>query len=116
MSQRELKRVEVLSRVKARTLALSSAAVLLGVSYRQVKRLWARYRREGAKGLRHRNAGRRSNRGGTTAVRQRALTLIRQKYSGDPHRRFGPTLAAEHLASEDGLVIDHETLRRWMLE
>jgi hypothetical protein len=32
------------------------------------------------------------------------------------HRgRFGPTLAAEHLESEDGLVIDAETLRRWML-
>jgi hypothetical protein len=30
--------------------------------------------------------------------------------------RFGPTLAAEHLAEEDGVVIDHETLRRWMLE
>jgi hypothetical protein len=27
-----------------------------------------------------------------------------------------PPLAAEHLAEEDGLVIDHETLRRWMLE
>jgi len=116
MSQRELKRVEVLSRVKARTLALRSAAVVLGVSYRQVKRLWARYRHEGAKGLRHRSVGRRSNRGRTAAVRTRALALIRQKYSGDAHRRFGPTLAAEHLASEDGLVIDHETLRRWMLE
>lgn len=29
--------------------------------------------------------------------------------------RFGPTLAAEHLASEDGVTVDHETLRRWML-
>jgi hypothetical protein len=30
--------------------------------------------------------------------------------------RFGPMLAAEHLAEEDGLHIDEETLRRWMLE
>jgi hypothetical protein len=29
--------------------------------------------------------------------------------------RFGPTLAAEHLAAEDGLQVDAETLRRWML-
>jgi hypothetical protein len=28
---------------------------------------------------------------------------------------FGPTLAAEQLAEEDGIEIDHETLRRWML-
>jgi hypothetical protein len=29
--------------------------------------------------------------------------------------RFGPTLAAEHLASEDGITVHHDTLRRWML-
>jgi transposase-like protein len=29
--------------------------------------------------------------------------------------RFGPTLAAEHLASEDGVTVHHDTLRRWML-
>ena len=38
------------------------AAVLTGVGYRQGKRLWKRYREEGAKGLKHRSAGRRSNR------------------------------------------------------
>jgi len=43
------------------------------------------------------------------------LALVREKYSGPGDVRFGPTLAAEHLASEDGLTVDHETLRRWML-
>ena len=43
------------------------------------------------------------------------LALVREKYSGGVDERFGPTLAAEHLASEDGLTVDHETLRRWML-
>ena len=38
---------------------------------------------------------------------------MHEKYSGDVETRFGPTLAAEHLLSEDGLTIDHETLRRW---
>jgi hypothetical protein len=28
---------------------------------------------------------------------------------------FGPTLAAEYLAQDDGLQVDHETLRRWLL-
>ena len=59
--------------------------------------------------------GRASNRGTSAKTRQRVLALIRQKYSGDVATRFGPTLVAEHLASEDGLTIDHETLRRWML-
>src|ERR1700758_3719293 len=48
--------------------------------------------------------------------RRRVLNLVRKKYSGAEEERFGPTLAAEHLAEEDGLEIDHETLRRWMLE
>ena len=39
-----------------------------------------------------------------------------EKIRRDEGERFGPTLAAEHLAEEDGLVIDHETLRRWLLE
>jgi len=49
MSGRELARVEVLSRVKAGTLRLGSAATLMAVSYRQAKRLARRYRTEGAK-------------------------------------------------------------------
>jgi hypothetical protein len=48
-------------------------------------------------------------------VRRRVLNLIKKKYSGSKQQRFGPTLAAEHLAEEDGIVVDHETLRRWML-
>jgi transposase len=115
MSVRELARVEVLGRVKAGSLALVAAATLLGVSYRQAKWLWRSFQRGGAHALRHRQAGRASNRGTSVKTRQRVLALIRQKYSGDVTTRFGPTLVAEHLASEDGLTVDHETLRRWML-
>jgi transposase len=115
MSARELTRVEVLSRVKAGTLSVQSAATLLVVSYRQAKRLVRRYRAEGAKGLKHQSAGRASNHARPTAERERALALVREKYSGPADVRFGPTLAAEHLASEDGITVHHDTLRRWML-
>jgi transposase len=114
MSASELKRVEVLGRVSAGTLSLGSAATMLAVSYRQAKRLWRRFRDEGARGLRHRSAGRPSNRGTSATTRARVLALIREKYSGDAATRFGPTLAAEHLASEDGISVPRETLRRWM--
>ena len=115
MSARELTRVEVLARVKAGALRVKSAAVLLQVSYRQAKRLVRRYRAAGAKGLRHGSAGRRSNHARPTAERDRVLALIREKYSGPVDVRFGPTLAAEHLAREDGVTVHHDTLRRWML-
>ena len=115
MSGRELTRVEVLSRVKAGTLSLGSAATLMAVSYRQAKRLARRYKAEGAKGLQHRSAGGASNHARPTAERERVLALVREKYSGPIDERFGPTLAAEHLASEDGITVHHDTLRRWML-
>ena len=115
MSTAELQRAGVLARVAAGTLTLRSAATVMAVSYRQAKRLYGRYRAAGAKGLKHRSAGRASNRRAPSRVRQRVLALVREKYSGDVDERFGPTLAAEHLASEDGITVDHETLRRWML-
>jgi len=104
-----------LARVAAGTLTLRSASVLMAVSYRQGKRLHQRYRAAGAKGLKHRSAGGGSNRAAPARLRTRVLALIRKKYGGNIDARFGPTLAAEHLASEDGVTVDHETLRRWML-
>lgn len=115
MSAKELRRAGVLARVAAGTLKLGSAAALMEVSYRQAKRLYRRYRANGATGLQHASAGRASNRAADPKRRARVLALIREKYSGGVDERFGPTLAAEHLASEDGLTVDHETLRRWML-
>lgn len=115
MSTRELRRVEVLARVKSGDLTVTAAATLLGVSYRQAKRLWQQYRRRGARGLRHGLAGRPSNRARAVPERRRILQLVRRKYSGSVEERFGPTLAAEHLAEEDGLTVHPETLRRWML-
>jgi transposase-like protein len=115
MSGRELERVEVMGRVGSGDVQLSDAAAMLELSDRQAKRLWRRYRRVGRKGLKHGNAGRPSNRSKPLKLRRRVLHLIKKKYSGSEEERFGPTLAAEHLAEEDGIVMDHETLRRWML-
>lgn len=47
----------VLGRVKNGQLRVVDAVRLLGVSYRQAKRLWKRYREEGPAGLKHRSAG-----------------------------------------------------------
>lgn len=115
MSQEELRRVEVMAGVRSGQLRLIDARRLLGVSYRQAKRLWKRYREEGPAGLKHRSAGRVSNRGYRKEFRQQVLGVVREKYGGAVGERFGPTLAAEHLASEDRMVVHAETLRRWML-
>jgi transposase len=115
MSKRELGRVEVLARVGSKQLRVLDAGRLLGVSYRQAKRLWKRYREEGAAGLKHRSTGRSSNRAYDEKFRQKVLRRVREEYGGAVGERFGPRLAAEHLGLEDGLKIHAETLRRWML-
>src|ERR1700683_3458352 len=115
MSARELRRAEVLGRVKSGALRLVDAAKMLEVSYRQGERLRQGDPGEGAKGLQHRSAGRSSNRAKSPKFRREVLQRIREKYSGTEQERFGPTLAAEHLAEEDGLEVSEETLRRWML-
>ncbi len=51
ISNRELTRLEVMQRLKDKRLAQKEAAQLLGISIRQVKRLWQAYRKKGARGL-----------------------------------------------------------------
>jgi hypothetical protein len=53
-----MRRAGVLERVKSGELKLVNAAVMMGMSYRQSKRLAKRYREGGAKGLQHGSAGR----------------------------------------------------------
>jgi len=115
MSDEEVRRAGVLKRVKSGELSQVEGAEMLGLSYRQVKRLYGRYVTGGAKALVHRSAGRPSNRARPVEERKRILTVVRKHYSGGPGERFGPTLAAEHLQEDHGITVDPETLRRWML-
>ncbi len=61
MSERELNRIEVLSRIDEGVLPVASAAALLGLSPRQVHRLMRTFRDDGAAAIRHKARGRRSN-------------------------------------------------------
>ena len=110
MSMKERERLKVFSRVEAGELKLVEGADILGMSYRQGQRMMARYRAEGDGGIVHRARGRPSNRGAGKEVREAVLARYVERY-GD----FGPTLAAEKLL-EEGWEVDHETLRRWLIE
>jgi transposase len=118
MSAREFERGTVLRRVVAGELSIRDAAPLLAVSYRQAKRLVARFRAHGAKGLPHRARGRPSNRTTPAAYRAQVLAIVRAHYTGPADRgagqRFGPTLVAEHLWTDHGMLVPVTTLTRWM--
>ena len=115
MSKEEVRRSGVLARVEADEITQVEASEILRLSYRQTKRLYVRYSESGRKGLVHGNAGRGGNRGKPRKFRERVLKLVKKHYGGEPGERFGPTLAAEHLAEDHDVVVDAETLRRWML-
>ena len=110
MSRAERKRISIMEKVVGKELAIVTAAELMGVGYRQAKRIVRRYRDKGDAGLAHQSRGRQSGRAKPKELKARALKLFQERY-----RDFGPTLAAEKLA-EAGVEVDHETLRRWVLE
>lgn len=111
MSNRELTRLEVMQRLKGKHLTQKEAAQLLGISTRQVKRLWRDYRKKGAKGLVSARRGKPSNNRLDAEVAQQALDLIKEKYED-----FGPTLAHEKLTEKHGLSISRESVRKLMIE
>lgn len=111
MSKRELTRLEVMQRLKDKRLTQKEAAQMLGLSTRQVKRLWRAYREKGAPGLVSARRGKPSNNRLDTDVVQKALDLIKAKYDD-----FGPTLAHEKLTEVHKLRISRESVRQIMIE
>jgi len=111
MSKAEIHRLEVMQQLEEKRIRQSTAAKELGVSVRQVKRLWRAYRKKGAQGLVSRKRGQPSHHQLDPAVEKQALNLLKQRYQG-----FGPTLAHEKLVERDGLKLSLGSLRRIMIE
>jgi transposase len=111
MSYREVKRLKALQSAIDRHITQHTAATMLGLSERQVRRLVKVVREEGDSGIIHASRGRPSNRRISEEVRGRVLSLYQGRYPD-----FGPTLATEKLFECDGIKISDETLRRWLVE
>ena len=77
MSTRELDRLQVLGRVAEKRLTQREAAVILGVTDRQLRRIWKRYQAEGAAGLVSKRRGQASNRRLPSELRELAIALVR---------------------------------------
>ena len=111
MSSKERRRKSVFDRVLSGQLTIREASEELGLSYRHTRRSYGRFVCEGDAGLVHRSRGRPGNRAKPARLRTQVLRRYRERYA---KCRCGPTLAAEKLGQE-GLAVDHETLRRWLL-
>ena len=109
MSGKERHRLELMGRIKRKEITLVKAADLMEIGYRQAKRIWKCFGETGDKSLIHGLRGKPGGRSRTKAFKQKVLTRYEERY-----RDFGPTLACEHLARE-GMSLDAETLRRWLM-
>jgi hypothetical protein len=110
MSERDVQRIRVLSEVLSRRRTEGSAAAVLAITPRQVRRLLVRLRDGGGGAIGHRLRGRLSNRRIEPGIASYAMDLVRERYAD-----FGPSLAAEKLAELHGLKVSAETVRKWMI-
>ena len=107
-TEREMERIVVTKRILGKTISQEEASNLLGVCSRQVRRIVKRYKEEGELGIKRRMMERQGKYG---EIKEKILKLVRDKYED-----FGPTLASEKLKELDGIAINRETLRQWMIE
>ena len=112
MTQRDRDRLVALKKAKKGVITQRQAAAELGQSERHVRRLLKRLRGKGDGALVHALRGRQSNRKLDEKTKQKALEILGR----DVYRGFGPTLAAEYLASKHDIHAGRETVRSWMVE
>jgi len=110
MSKEELSRLEVMQKLDEKRMRQKSAAGILGISVRQVKRLLRAYRRDGAAGLVSKQRGKPSHHQLDPGTERVVLDLLKGRYSD-----FGPTLAHEKLVEREGLKISLGSVRKLMI-
>ena len=110
LNTQEQKRVMVLNRLFVGQLTAAEAAVLLDVSERQVRRLFAAYRKEGAAALAHGNRGRKPVHRISEEVRSQVIELATTTYAGCNYQHL-----RDLLAERDGIELARASVRRILL-
>ena len=111
MSLEEVRRLKTVQSAKEKHITQKTAASMIGLSERQVRRMVKAVREQGDNGIIHALRGRPSNRRLPEEMRERVLAFYQERYPD-----FGPTLATEKLFECDGIRISDETLRMWLIE
>ena len=106
----EQQRLVMLNRVLMGDLTAADAATALGRSVRQVRRMLAAYRKEGAAALAHGNRGRSPAHVLDVALAARVRDLARTTYAG-----CNDTHLSELLAEREGIALSRSAVRRLRL-
>ena len=110
MNRKEQTRLMVLNQVEGGGMTGGEASGVLGLSLRQVRRLVAAYRKEGAAALAHGNRGRQPAHTIPEPLKVRVRELALGAYRGVNHCHL-----TELLAEREGLCLCRSTLRRILL-
>jgi len=109
LSEREMDRICVLRRLEERDLTQREAGDELGLSVRQIRRLYKRLKQSGPPGVKRLPQG--GNRTFPEGFKSQVMDIVKKSYYD-----FGPTFASEKLLERNGLSVNRETLRQWMME
>jgi len=107
LTTKEQNRLQILNGVLEKYWLMREAAKVMGVSERQGWRILSAYRKEGAAALAHGNRGRTPVNITPSAIRERVITLAKERYGGVNH-----THLAELLSEREGIALSRSTLRR----
>ena len=110
MTQKEARRYEIIKNLLAKKVDGTEAAKQLSLSIRQTKRLKAKVRLAGIKGIIHGNRGRESNR----RIDQNIIDKVKE-HLNEIYHDFNPLLAQEHLRDDQGVELSRETVRQIMI-
>ena len=106
----EQRRLYVLTELLAGRLTTIEAALALDMSIRHLKRLKARYRREGIAALAHGNRGRHPWNAVPDDLAGRVVELARTCYAGLNHSHL-----ADLLTEREGITLERSTVRRLLV-
>lgn len=110
LNRKEQKRLMVLNELEKGQITISQTAKILALSERQVKRIRAAYRKEGAQALAHGNRGRKPAHALSPELTQQLVDLALHKYQGFNFQHF-----TEALLEHEGLALSRSTVRRVLL-
>jgi transposase len=113
LSNKHLRRGEILTRLVSGKLSAMEAAQLLGLTSRQVRRLRRRYVAESTSSLVHGDTGRAPANRTDPATVERLRALCG---AGGTYHDFNVSHLAEVLARGQGLCLPRSTLRRLLLD
>jgi transposase len=111
LNKKEQRRLMVLNQVEMGKMTSREAAEVLNISLRQLRRILAAYRKEGAAALAHGNRGRKPHNALEESLRKQVVELVQSTYAGCNVQHF-----TELLAERENIILSRSSVRLILLK